>query len=162
LRLRSDHGGIDGQPFHIRIGSHRFEYPVEDALIDPAVITSFDRLIRAEAIFGQVAPTRTGAGQPQDRIEEPPSVAAWTPPALATAKHEQLQPLSLIIPDSVESDLLLKRHPKSLICHHSLEQSRCDLGLVEQMVAARLQFRPECRNIVTEKLALPFADLART
>ncbi len=77
LRLRSDHGGIDGQPFHIRIGSHRFEYPVEDALIDPAVITSFDRLIRTEAIFGQVAPTRTGAGQPQDRIEEPPPVAAW-------------------------------------------------------------------------------------
>ena len=61
LGLCTNDGGVDGKPFHVGVSRDRLEYSVEHALFDPAVITSFDGLVRAETVFRQVAPARTRA-----------------------------------------------------------------------------------------------------
>jgi hypothetical protein len=97
LSLSADDGGIDRQPFDVGIVGHRLEYPVDHALLDPAVIAPLGCLAGTKA-FGKITPTAARARQPQQGIEKPPAVATRTTLALAASRYELAQPLPSIVP----------------------------------------------------------------
>lgn len=100
LGLSTDHGGVDRQPLDIRIVRYGFEYSVDHALLDPAVIAPLGGLVRSKP-FGQIAPATSRTRQPQQGIQKPPPVAARATLALAPARHKLAQPLPLIVAENL-------------------------------------------------------------
>lgn len=124
MSVGADDGGVDHQPFEVRIGGDRLEHAVEHAHLDPAIVAPLGRLIGAEPLR-QVTPAPAGPRHPQQGVEEAPPVAARAALALAAARNERLHLLPLIVPQnlavhrrppkvSVESDLQSGGKPRIL------------------------------------------------
>ena len=96
LRLGPDDGRVDHQPFQVWILRHPLEDPVEHTVFNPPIVSALHSLMRPEAL-GQITPAPAGPGHPQQCIEKPPAIAAWTALALPTAWHEGLKPSPLIV-----------------------------------------------------------------
>jgi len=83
--LASAHdGAVDHQPFKIGFTRQRQQHRVENARLNPAIITPLYRAIVAEP-FRQIAPTPARARHPQKRIQKLPVVGGgprlpWVPP----------------------------------------------------------------------------------
>ena len=97
LRLGANDGGVDHQPFEIRLAGDSFKQSIEHAHLDPAIIAPFRRLIRPKALR-KITPTRARARYPQQRVKETSAIAARTALAFTAARNELLDLLPLIIP----------------------------------------------------------------
>lgn len=97
LGLGANDGGVDHQPFEIRLAGDSFKQSIEHAHLDPAIIASFRRLIRAKALR-KITPTRARARYPQQRVKETSAITARTALAFTAARNELLDLLPLIIP----------------------------------------------------------------
>lgn len=97
MRLGANDGGVDHQPFEIRLAGDSFKQSIEHAHLDPAIIAPFRRLIRPKALR-KITPTRARARYPQQRVKETSAIAARTALAFTAARNELLDLLPLIIP----------------------------------------------------------------
>lgn len=89
--------------------------------LDPVIMSPLGRLIGTEPLR-QIAPAPTRPRHPQQGAHEQATVAARTPLALATARHERLNPRPLIVPKNFAFHQRLQRE--------ALTQSRVSSGIL--------------------------------
>jgi hypothetical protein len=97
MLMRPHDGRIDHQPFQIGFARENRQYVVENAHLNPAIITPFHRLIVAQPLW-QITPTSARTRHPQQRIQKPTVVGTRPALTLGAARHEALNSLPLIIP----------------------------------------------------------------
>jgi hypothetical protein len=96
LLMRPHDGGIDHQPFQIGLARQGGEDLVQNAHLDPAIVPALHALVFAEPPR-QIALAPARAGHPQQRVQKPSIVGAWTSLALPAARHKLLKLLPLVV-----------------------------------------------------------------
>jgi hypothetical protein len=133
MLMRPHDGRINHQPFQIGFARKNRQHVVENAHLNPAIVTPFHGLIPAEP-FRQITPAPARTGHPQQRIQKPTVVGARPALTLGPARYKTFDALPLIVPKSIaihrwspkislESDLPPLGNPKFLNRHHDLEQN---------------------------------------
>jgi hypothetical protein len=84
-------GGIDHQPFKIRVIGDNGQQPGKDAKIAPAVEAVADAFPIAK-LGRQVTPWRSGPQLPQKRIQKQPVIPSTATPVALRARQMGLQP----------------------------------------------------------------------
>jgi hypothetical protein len=100
MLMRPHDGRINHQPFQIGFARKNRQYVVENAHLNPAIVTPFHGLIVAQPLR-QITPAPARAGHPQQRIQKPTVVGARPTLTLGPARHKTPNSFPLIVPKSV-------------------------------------------------------------
>ena len=113
-RLGANDGGVDHQPFEIRLAGDSFKQSIEHAHLDPAIIAPFRRLYGPKRSGDHAK--RARARYPQQRVKETSAIASRTALAFTAARNELLYLLPLIIPRLRLPKPTLQKPALNLIC----------------------------------------------
>lgn len=116
--MSPDDGGVQHDPFQVRLSGHRLEQPVQDTLLQPAVVALLRPLEGAEP-FRKIPPTTARPRHPKKRIDKQSPVATRAILALPSAGHERLDPLPLVVPKNLAFQSRLQ---KAALNQHSKTQ----------------------------------------